>query len=211
MPTEPPRLVVASGNRGKVAEISAALSDLEITLVSQAELGVGPVGEPASTFVENALIKARHAAAATGLPVLADDSGLLVDALHGAPGVRSARYAGLPSHDTANNARLLDALRAVPDPERGAHFLCVLVVLRHAGDPDPLIVSGRWQGSILSAPRGDGGFGYDPLFFDPESACSAAELSAAAKNHVSHRGQALAQLRTMLPAWLRVAHVTVPA
>jgi XTP/dITP diphosphohydrolase len=194
------RLVLASGNAGKVAEIREILADTGIELVAQTALGVADAEETASTFVENAILKARHAARASGLPALGDDSGICVDALGGAPGLRSARYAGAHGDAAANIAKLLDALRDVPDPQRTAHFHCSIVVLRHADDPAPLVAEGRWHGTILHAPRGNGGFGYDPVFFDPAFGKSAAELDAATKNRVSHRGQALAKLRELLRA-----------
>jgi XTP/dITP diphosphohydrolase len=192
------RLVLASSNRGKLAEIRGILADLDVDLVAQGDLGIADADETATTFVENALLKARHAAAASGLPALGDDSGICVDALDGAPGLYSARYAGVHGDAAANIARLLDALRDVPDERRGAHFHCVLVLLRHAADPAPLIAEARWHGRILHAPRGSGGFGYDPVFFDPALGRGAAELDASVKNRVSHRGQALAKLREML-------------
>jgi XTP/dITP diphosphohydrolase len=194
------RLVLASGNAGKVAEIREILADTGIELVAQTALGVADAEETGSTFVENAILKARHAARASGLPALGDDSGICVDALGGAPGLRSARYAGAHGDAAANIAKLLDALRDVPDPQRTAHFHCSIVVLHHADDPAPLVAEGRWHGTILHAPRGNGGFGYDPVFFDPAFGKSAAELDAATKNRVSHRGQALAKLRELLRA-----------
>lgn len=188
------RLVLASNNQGKLAELAELLSPLGLTPVSQGSLGVGEAEEPAITFVENAILKARHAARLTGLPALADDSGIAVDALQGAPGVRSARYAGEGASDQDNLEALLTALDAVPDEARGADFHCVLVYLRHADDPTPLICHGRWRGRILRAPRGAGGFGYDPVFLAPEFGCSAAELTRAQKASVGHRGKALRQL-----------------
>lgn len=192
------KLVLATGNPGKLAEFRKVLSDLDLALVSQRELGIGDAEETALTFVENALIKARHAARSSGLPVLADDSGLCVDALGGAPGLRSARYAGEAGDAAANIAKLLDALRDVPPAARTAHFHCTLVLLRAEDDPAPLICEGRWRGTILAAPRGDRGFGYDPVFFDPQLGLGAAELEPAVKNRVSHRGIALAALRHAL-------------
>jgi XTP/dITP diphosphohydrolase len=188
------RWVVATGNRGKLAEIETLLGGCGLVLVAQDEVGVGPVDETALTFVENALLKARHAATVSGLPAIADDSGLAVDALNGAPGVRSARYAGPKADDYRNLERLLDALRSVPESRRGARFHCVVVALRHAADPAPLIASGSWSGRIATAPAGRNGFGYDPVFFDPRLGCTAAELSAETKNNVSHRGAALRAL-----------------
>lgn len=192
------RLVVASSNRGKLAEIRDVLGDLPIELVPQGDLSIEDAEETASTFIENALLKARQAARHSGLPALGDDSGICVDALGGGPGLYSARYAGAHGDPAANIAKLLDALRGVADEQRTAHFYCVLVLLRHADDPAPLIAEARWHGRILRAPRGDGGFGYDPVFFDPLLDAGAAELDAATKNRVSHRGQALARLREML-------------
>ncbi|MGY0558980.1 RdgB/HAM1 family non-canonical purine NTP pyrophosphatase [Lysobacter sp. A421] len=197
------RIVVASGNTGKLAEFNRLLGEAGIEFVAQGELGVGDIEETGLTFVENALLKARHAARATGLPALADDSGLCVDALNGAPGLYSARYAGEPSDAARNIDKLLQALDGVPELQRGAHFHCTLALLRHADDPRPLIAQGEWHGRILTATRGAGGFGYDPLFLDPETGETAAELEPVAKSRVSHRGRALAILReklTLLPA-----------
>ncbi|MGM0767811.1 MAG: RdgB/HAM1 family non-canonical purine NTP pyrophosphatase [Pseudomonadota bacterium] len=194
------KLVIASNNKGKIAELTDLLGPLGLHPVAQGELGVSEAEEPAVTFVENAILKARHAARETGLPALADDSGLAVDALGGAPGVRSARYAGPQASDRDNVDALLKALAGVPDWERGAQFHCVLVYLRHADDPTPVICHGRWPGTILTAERGDGGFGYDPVFWVPETGCSAAELTREQKGRISHRGQALAQLLTRLQA-----------
>ena len=192
------RLVVASSNRGKLAEIREVLAGLQLDLVAQTELGIADADETAATFIENALLKARHAARHSGLAALGDDSGICVDALDGAPGLYSARYAGAHGDAAANIAKLLYALRDVPERARTAHFHCVIVLLRRADDPAPLIAEGRWDGRILQAPRGDGGFGYDPVFFDPLLGRGAAELDAAIKNRVSHRGKALAALRTLL-------------
>lgn len=185
------QLVLASNNAGKIRELTDLLAPLNVTIRSQAELGVPEAEEPAVTFVENALIKARHAASHTGLPALADDSGLAVDALHGAPGVRSARYAGPDATDQNNIDKLLLDLDGVPEAQRTAQFHCVLVYLRHADDPTPLICHGIWPGRILTAPRGDGGFGYDPVFWVPETGCAAAELERSVKSRLSHRGKAL--------------------
>ena len=192
------RLVIASNNKGKIAELTDLLGPLGLTPVAQGELGVGEAEEPAVTFVENAILKARHAARITGLPALADDSGLAVDALGGAPGVRSARYAGDTASDADNVRALLDALKDVPEGQRTAQFHCVLVYLRHADDPTPVICHGRWPGSILSEPRGEGGFGYDPVFLVPETGTSAAELPRAEKGRISHRGRPLALLLDQL-------------
>jgi XTP/dITP diphosphohydrolase len=192
------RLVLASGNPGKLAELRALLAGTGIEVVSQGELGIGDIEETGLSFVENALLKARHAARESGLPALADDSGLCVDALDGAPGLYSARYAE-PGADAGRNIdKLLAALDGVPDERRGARFCCVLALLRHPHDPQPLIAEGVWEGRILHAPRGEGGFGYDPVFLDPSSGLSAAELDPARKHGLSHRGQALARLRGRL-------------
>ncbi len=192
------KLVIASNNKGKIAELTELLSPLGLSPVAQGELGVGEAEEPAVTFVENAILKARHAARETGLPALADDSGLAVDALGGQPGVRSARYAGASATDADNVEALLKALKDVPEQERGAQFHCVLVYLRHADDPTPIMCHGRWPGRILSEPKGDGGFGYDPVFCAPEHDCSAAELTREQKGRISHRGRALASLLDQL-------------
>jgi XTP/dITP diphosphohydrolase len=192
------KLVLASSNRGKLAELRELLADADIELRTQSEFGVEDADETGLTFVENAILKARHAARATGLPALGDDSGLCVDALNGAPGLYSARYSGVHGDAAANIAKLLDALREVPNERRGARFVCVLALLRHAEDPQPLIAEGVWRGRILPAPRGAGGFGYDPVFFDPAQARGAAELPSDLKNRISHRGLALAELRRRL-------------
>jgi XTP/dITP diphosphohydrolase len=192
------KLVIASGNAGKLAEFRQLLGDAGIDCVAQGELGVEDVEETGLSFVENALLKARHAARATGLPALADDSGLCVDTLGGAPGLYSARYAGTHGDARANIDKLLDALCEVPDERRGAHFHAAIVLLRHAEDPQPLIAEGSWHGRILHARRGDGGFGYDPVFLDPGRGQTAAELDPALKNRISHRGLALAALRERL-------------
>ena len=192
------RVVLASSNRGKLAEIRDVLADTGIELIAQSEFGIDDAEESGATFVENALLKARHAARASGLPALGDDSGLCVDALGGAPGLLSARYAGRQGDAAANIVKLLGALEGVEDARRGAHFHCTLVLLRTAEDPAPLIAEGRWHGRILPSPRGEKGFGYDPVFFDPALGRGAAELDAAVKNRVSHRGQALARLRELL-------------
>jgi XTP/dITP diphosphohydrolase len=196
-----PRVVLASSNPGKLAEFNALLAASGMDIVAQASLGIGDAAETGCTFVENALLKARHAARASGLPALADDSGLCVAALDGAPGVYSARYAGTHGDNAANNAKLLRELAAVSDAQRGAFFICVLVLLRHADDPTPLIVEARWHGRVLRELRGVQGFGYDPLFLPDGQHVSSAELEPALKNQLSHRGQALAQLRARLEAW----------
>lgn len=204
MPDQPPTtdLVLASNNPGKVREINALLAPAGIRVVAQGTLGIASAAETGLTFVENAILKARHAAGASGCPAIADDSGLQVDALGGAPGIHSARYAGAEADDAANCARLLTALAGVDAAARRARFQCLMVYLRHADDPTPLIAQGTWEGTILDAPRGAGGFGYDPLFFLPDLGVSAAELDAASKNRLSHRGQALRQLI----AWLLADH-----
>jgi XTP/dITP diphosphohydrolase len=192
------KFVVASSNAGKLAEFRDLLGEAGYEFVTQGELGVTDAEETGLTFVENALLKARHAARITGLPALADDSGLCVDALDGAPGLYSARYAGSHGDAQANIAKLLEAMKGVPRAQRTAHFIAVIVLLRHAEDPQPIIAEGRWSGLILDAPRGDGGFGYDPVFLDPENNLSAAEFDPAIKNRLSHRGRALAMLRQKL-------------
>jgi XTP/dITP diphosphohydrolase len=192
------RVVLASGNAGKLREIAALLDDLGYQLHAQSEFGVSEVAETGTTFVENAIIKARHAAQQTGLPALADDSGIEVDALDGAPGVYSARFAGASASDAANNALLVEKLQAVAPAERGARYRAVIVLMRHAADPSPLICEGSWEGVIQLQPAGDGGFGYDPYFFLPGLGCTSAELSAAEKNRLSHRGQALFELKRKL-------------
>jgi XTP/dITP diphosphohydrolase len=192
------RIVLASSNRGKLAEFNALFADSGFEVVAQASLGIDDAEETGLTFVENALLKARHAAQSSGLPALADDSGLCVDHLHGAPGLYSARYAGGHGDNAANNAKLLRELEGVPTGQRGAFFICALVLLRRADDPTPLIVEGRWHGRVLDAPRGVQGFGYDPLFLPYDQQVSSAELDPVLKNRLSHRGQALAGLRAQL-------------
>lgn len=189
------RLVLASNNAKKAAELQALLAPQGFEVIPQSVFGVGEAEEPHPTFVENALAKARHAAAATGLPALADDSGLCVEALGGAPGVQSARFAGEPKSDARNNALLLERLAAFPAAEqRSAYFCSAVVLVRHASDPRPLIAEGEWHGQILTAARGSGGFGYDPLFWLPELEQTAAELDAALKNTLSHRAAAMRRL-----------------
>lgn len=192
------RVVLASSNAGKLAEFSQLLAGLGIEFVSQSSLGVDDADETGRSFVENALIKARHASMVTGLPALADDSGICVDALDGAPGLYAARYAGVHGDEAANRAKLLRELDGKPANERNAYFIAVIVLLRHADDPAPIIVEGRWPGCILTAERGDGGFGYDPLFLPDGFEQSAAELDRALKNSLSHRGLAVAALRDRL-------------
>ncbi len=191
-------LVLASRNEKKLAEMQGLLAPLGWRLRLISEFAADAAEETAPSFVENALLKARHAARVSGLPALADDSGLEVDALNGAPGVYSARYAGEPASDAANNQKLLSALAGIPDENRGARFISVLTLLRYADDPVPLIVQGEWRGRILERPRGANGFGYDPLFLDPASGLSAAELAPADKNARSHRAQAAQQLLSRL-------------
>ena len=192
------KLVLASSNRGKLEELRVLLAGSGIELLAQSDLGVDDAEETGLTFIENALIKARHASRVTGLPALADDSGLCVDALGGAPGLYSARYAGEPADPQRNIDALLAALDGVDDDRRGAHFQCVLVVLRHADDPQPLLVEGQWRGRITSARSGTGGHGYDPVFLDPGHGQTAAQMPMDLKNRLSHRGKALQQLRARL-------------
>ncbi|MFD1803737.1 XTP/dITP diphosphatase [Mixta tenebrionis] len=188
------KVVLATGNAGKVRELADLLADFGLDIVAQTELGVVSAEETGLTFIENAILKARHAAQITGLPAIADDSGLTVDALGGAPGIYSARYAGEEASDRQNLEKLLTAMRAVPQGQRQARFHCVLVYLRHAAAPTPLVCHGSWAGEIAQAPAGSGGFGYDPIFFVPALGKTAAELSKAEKRAISHRGQALKQL-----------------
>ncbi len=192
------KIVLASNNAGKVREINQLLSDQNIQVIPQREFAIQDIEETGLTFVENAILKARHAAKQSGLAAIADDSGLEVDALRGAPGIYSARFAGVGCNDLDNNRKLLERLQAVPEQERGARFQCVMVYLRHADDPTPIICQGTWEGRILSEPTGDNGFGYDPLFFVPEQNCASAELSPEVKNRLSHRGQALRKLLAAL-------------
>ena len=192
------KIVLATGNSGKVREFNAVLTGLEVEIVPQSAFAVPEVEETGLSFVENALLKARNAARHTGLPALADDSGLVVDALEGAPGIYSARYAGPETNDRANIAKLLAELGETPAEWRGARFHCALALLRHAADPMPLICQASWEGLITFEPYGDGGFGYDPVFLVPSEAQTAAELDPAVKNRLSHRGQALAQLAQAL-------------
>ena len=191
------KIVLASGNAGKLREIEKILDGLDVEVVAQSEFGVTEADETGKTFAANALIKARHALEATGLPALADDSGIVVDALDGRPGVYSARYAGIGASDADNNAKLLAELEGVPDARRTAAFHCVACFVA-PGLAEPVVAEGEWRGVILHAARGDGGFGYDPLFYVPEMGCTSAELSAADKNRLSHRGQALRQLAQKL-------------
>ncbi|MDX1481235.1 MAG: RdgB/HAM1 family non-canonical purine NTP pyrophosphatase [Woeseiaceae bacterium] len=190
------RIVIATGNAGKLREIAALLGSLDVSLVRQSELGVSPAAETADSFTGNALQKARHAAAATGLAAIADDSGLVVEALGGRPGIHSARYAGVGASDEENLDKLLRELQGIDD--RSAYFHCAAVYLRNADDEDPVVVEASWPGEITTARRGSGGFGYDPVFFVPELGCTSAELSADRKNQLSHRGQAFRELAARL-------------
>ncbi|HYE34964.1 RdgB/HAM1 family non-canonical purine NTP pyrophosphatase [Methylocaldum sp.] len=192
------KILLASNNPGKVREIQAMLINDGIEIVPQSAFQIPDVEEVGLTFVENAILKAQHASKLSGLPAIADDSGLEVDALGGAPGVFSARYAGVGANDTANNAKLLRDLEGIPDAGRTARFRCVMVFLRHKQDPSPLIGQGVWEGIILHEPRGVQGFGYDPLFLVPEKGCASAELSPEEKNQLSHRGKALRELVAQL-------------
>lgn len=192
------KIVLASNNAGKVREINQLLSDQQIQVVPQKEFGIGDIEETGLTFVENAILKARNAAKESGLAAIADDSGLEVDALKGAPGIYSARFAGSDCNDQNNNIKLLESLKDIPEQERTARFQCVMIYLRHEEDPTPIICQGTWEGRILQTPSGENGFGYDPLFFVPERNCSSAELPAATKNQLSHRGQALRKLLAAL-------------
>jgi len=187
-------IVLASSNKGKVREINQVLAGLGVVVRPQGEFNVIDAEETGLTFVENAILKARNAAQHTGLPAIADDSGLEVDALDGAPGIYSARFAGEGASDQANLEKLLDALRDTPEEKRTARFQCLMVYMQHAKDPTPLICQGSWEGRILTTARGNNGFGYDPVFFVPTHDCSSAELPAETKNQLSHRGQALRKL-----------------
>ena len=190
------KVVIASGNAGKLREFTALLAPFDFDAIPQAALGVSEAEEPHVTFVENALAKARHAASATGLPALADDSGICAEALGGAPGVRSARYAGEPANDARNNQKLIAALSVHTDHR--AFYYCALGFVTHADDPHPLIATGEWHGEVIASARGEGGFGYDPYFYLPEHGCTAAELPADVKNRISHRGKAIQMLAEKL-------------
>ena len=192
------KIVFASGNPGKIREVSELLADLDVALVAQGELGITSPPETGNTFVANALLKARHAAAESNLPAIADDSGIAVDALDGRPGVRSARYAGENASDAANVDKLLEALADIPDPERGAAFHCAAVLAWSQETREPLIAEAAWRGMILRERLGEGGFGYDPVFFDVDAGLSGAQMSREQKNRVSHRGRAFRELRAML-------------
>ena len=198
----PKQVVLASGNQGKLREITAILASTGLDLRAQSEWQLEEAEETGLSFVENALIKARHAAEQTGLMAIADDSGIEVDALQGAPGIYSARYAGPNCDTTDNNKKLLDALQGIDKEQRSARFQCVIVAMRHALDPTPLICSGSWEGHIMLQPSGDAGFGYDPIFWVNSTHCAAAELATEVKNRISHRAQALQQLKALLPIWL---------
>ncbi|WP_020406014.1 RdgB/HAM1 family non-canonical purine NTP pyrophosphatase [Hahella ganghwensis] len=188
------KIVLASNNSGKINEFNRLLKPFQWEVISQGSMGVESVPEDGLSFVENALIKARHASRTTGLPALADDSGLVVDALQGAPGIYSARYAGQDATDQENNNKLLQALEDLPAAQRTAHFHCTLVWMQHAEDPDPIICQGHWYGTILTKPTGTKGFGYDPLFWVEQEQCSSAELTPERKNTLSHRGRAVSEL-----------------
>ncbi len=194
------RLVLATSNKGKLAEMRPILAEAGFDAVPQSEFGFADAEETGHTFVENALLKARNACRHTGLPALADDSGLIIDALGGAPGLISAHYAGVHGDARGNIAKVLAQMAALENPVRTARFYSCIVLLKHAEDPQPIVAEGIWHGEILPAPQGDGGFGYDPIFFDPEHGCSAAQLPAELKHRISHRGRALAQLREKLAA-----------
>lgn len=195
------RIVLASSNAGKLAELRGLFADSGIELIAQSQLCIDDADETGLAFIENAILKARHAAHGSGLPALGDDSGLCVDALQGAPGLYSARYAGAHGDATANVQKLLREMEGVSDEYRGAHFICVLALLRFADDPAPLIAQGHWHGRILHLPRGERGFGYDPVFLPAGYTQSAAELESALKNRISHRGRALAVLREKLASF----------
>jgi XTP/dITP diphosphohydrolase len=206
----PNDLVIATGNRGKLREIQAILDDLGWQAVAQTDLGVTDIEETGLSFIENAILKARHASRQTGRPALADDSGLSVDALGGAPGIYSARYSGAGATDAANVDKLLGALAGVADEARSARFHCVMALVRHADDPVPLVCHGQWEGVITHSPQGSQGFGYDPVFFVPTEGCTSAQLDPAIKNRLSHRGQALRQLATLLAAGWQNRHPPAP-
>lgn len=197
------KIVLASGNKGKLKEFSQVLGDLKVEVLPQSEFQISDADETGLSFVENAILKARHAAKATGLPALADDSGLEVDALNGAPGIYSARFSGTEATDEKNNQLLLDKLMGVPVEQRTARFRCVLAFLRHADDPTPLICQGSWEGLILEQLSGKNGFGYDPLFLIPELEKTSAQLAPEEKNKISHRGQAVSLLKESIKAYLK--------
>jgi len=197
------KIVLASGNKGKLKEFNHILNDLQVEVVPQSNFDVVDAEETGLSFVENAILKARHAAKATGLPALADDSGLEVDALAGAPGIYSARFSGDGATDQTNNALLLDKLSGLAPEQRTARFRCVLVFMRSASDPTPLICQGTWEGTILEQPCGENGFGYDPLFWIPELSKASAQLAPEQKNKLSHRGQAVALLKQTITPYLK--------
>ncbi len=194
MSAKPTKLVLASSNQGKLREINQLIGGIGLEAVPQSEFDVPDANETGLSFVENAILKARHAAKLTGLPAIADDSGLEVDALNGAPGIYSARFAGKDASDTDNLQKLLVDLKAVPEEQRTARFQCLMVFMSHENDPTPIICQGTWEGHILSAPQGENGFGYDPVFWVPGEQCASAELAPVVKNRLSHRGQALRRL-----------------
>lgn len=197
------QVVLASANKGKIAEIQAILKQQAIEVISQSDFNVPDIAETGTTFIENAIIKARHASAIAGLPAIADDSGIDVDALNGKPGVYSARYAGLPSNDQNNTNKLLQALADVPKELRTARFHCVMVFMAHKNDPSPLIGHGVWEGSITIEKSGHNGFGYDPIFYVPEQDCTSAQLDSNIKNTLSHRAQALKKLMPQIALYLK--------
>jgi len=197
------KIVLATGNQGKVKELANMLQNLDISIVPQSDFNVPEVAETGTTFVENAIIKARHAAKITGLPAIADDSGLAVDFLQGAPGIYSSRYAGENANDQKNIDKLLIALKDVPETQRSARFLCVLVFMRHSEDPTPIICQGSWEGIITTTQSGEQGFGYDPVFYVPSQKLTSAQLSREVKNQLSHRGQALTLLQKELKTALK--------
>ena len=193
------KLVLASSNPGKLRELSALLGESRYKIIPQADFNVPEVAETGTTFVENAIIKARHAAQYTGLAALADDSGIVIDALNGEPGVHSARFSGSDASDESNNILLVEKLRSVPEGQRSARYQAVIVYMRNAADPSPIICEGSWEGIMVLEAKGSGGFGYDPYFYLPDYGCTSAELSADEKNRISHRGQALRLLLEKLP------------
>lgn len=197
---KPQRIVLASANPGKLREINQLLEDTDVSMLPQTDFSVPEVEETGLSFVENAILKARNATLHSGLPAIADDSGIEVDALQGAPGIYSARFAGLDASDSDNLEQLLDQLVNVPDDKRTARFQCLMVYMRHDADSTPIICHGTWEGRITHEPRGDNGFGYDPVFYVQDKSCTAAELPAEVKNRLSHRGQALRQLVSRLMA-----------
>lgn len=192
------KIVLATGNQGKVREMADLLADFGFEVLAQSDFNIVEAEETGTTFIENAIIKARHAAKETGLPAIADDSGLEVDYLNGAPGIYSARYAGVDASDANNISKLLAAMQGVPEEQRTARFHCVLVLMRHADDPTPIVCHGKWEGRILTEAQGENGFGYDPIFFVPEDNCSSAQLEPARKKQLSHRGKALKALFSTL-------------